>query len=105
MAQSPITSLVYVTTAPSQVVDEHMVFTFTALCRASGADVIQVQALVNEGLLNPTGSGPQDWQFSGPSLPQTRAALRLARELELSLHGAAIVMNLLAEIEVLKGRR
>ena len=105
MSQSPITSLIHVTTACSQVVDEHVVFTFTALCRASGADFTQVQALVAEGLLSPTGSGPQDWQFSGPSLPQTRAALRLARELELSLHGAAIVMDLLAEIEVLKARR
>ena len=93
------------TTAASLVVEEHVVFSFTALCRASGADNSQVQALVAEGLLQPTGNGPEDWQFGGASLPQTRSALRLARELALSLHGAAIVMDLLAEIEVLKLRR
>ena len=91
-----------VSTAQSAVVDEHFIFNFTALCRASGADDEQVHALVAEGLLQPSGSGPQDWQFGGASLPQTRRALRLARELDLSLHGAAIVMDLLAEIAVLK---
>jgi chaperone modulatory protein CbpM len=95
----------YVTTAESLVVEEHVVFSFTALCRASGADDSQVHALVAEGLLHPTGKGPEDWQFSGSSLPQTRRALRLARELELSLHAAAIVMDLLAQIDALKLRR
>ena len=102
MALSPF---VVVTSAESLVVEEHVVLTFTALCRASGAASTQVQALVAEGLLHPTGNGPEDWQFSGPSLLHARKALRLARELELSLHGAAIVLNLLAEIEALKARR
>lgn len=105
MARSPINSVIYVTTAKSVVVEEHVVFSFTALCQASGADNAEVQALVAEGLLSPTGSGPEDWQFSGPSLLRARAALRLARELELSLHGAAIVMDLLAEIDALRARR
>ncbi len=94
-----------VITAESFVIEEHVVFTFTDLCRASGAEDKQVQALVAESLLHPTGSGPEDWQFSGPSLLCVRSVLRLARELELSLHGAAIVMELLAEIAVLKARR
>ena len=86
------------------VVEEHVVFSFTALSRASGADDTQVLALVAEGLLNPTGHGPHDWQFSGSSLPCARSALRLARELELSVHGVAIVMDLMAQIEALKAR-
>jgi chaperone modulatory protein CbpM len=90
------------TTAHSLVVEEYVVFTFTDLCRASGAHDTQVLALVEEGLLEPTGSSPQDWQFSGPSLQRARSALRLARELELSLHGAAIVMDLLDQIRGLQ---
>lgn len=101
---TPGTPFTDVDAAATLVVEEHVVFTVTALCRASGSDLAQVQALVAEGLLSPTGSGPQDWQFSGPALRQARIALRLARELELSLHGAAIVINLLAEIEMLKAR-
>lgn len=93
------------TTVPSLVVEEHVVFSFAALCKASGADDAQLHGLVAEGLLTPTGDGAHDWQFSGPSLPQTRSALRLSRELDLSLHAAAIVMDLLAQIECLKAQR
>lgn len=93
------------TTTRTQVLDDEFTFTFTALCRASGADDDQVQALVEEGLLQPSGSGPGDWQFSGLAVLRVRSTLRLARELELNLHAAAIVMDLLAEIESLKARR
>ena len=86
------------------VVEEHVVFTFTALCRASGADAAQLQALVGEGLLEPAGHGPDDWQFNGNALPRALTALRLARDLELGLSGVAIVMDLLAEIETLRSR-
>jgi hypothetical protein len=102
MAQFDVSHL---TALDSLIVEEHVVFTFTTLCRASGADEAQLHALVAEGLLHPTGIGPKDWQFGGPSLPQTRSALRLARELDLSLHATAIVMNLLAELAALKARR
>ncbi len=102
MARSYVTSL---TVAPSQLLEERVFFTFAALCRASGAEESQMQALVAEGMLHPTGSGPEDWQFSGTSLPYARRALRLSRELHLSLHGAAIVLDLLNEIEFLKARR
>ncbi len=95
------------------IVEEHVVFTFTALCRASGADAAQLQAMVGEGVIEPTpaagtpgatSASPDDWQFSGNALPRARTALRLARDFELSLTGAALVMDLLAEIERLRSR-
>lgn len=101
---APSTS-VSITAVAGLIVEEHTVFSFTALCRASGADGAQVHALVSEGLLDPTGHGPDEWQFSGPSLHRARNALRLARELDLSLHAVAIVIDLMAEIEALKARR
>jgi len=107
------------TTLSGVVVEEHVFFTFTALCRASGADAAQLQAMVGEGLIEPTlmteptattaaathsGGGTADWQFSGDALPRARTALRLTRDLELPLSGAALVMDLLAEIESLRSR-
>lgn len=86
------------------VVEESVSFTLASLCQASGADVEQVHALVNEGLLQPTGHGPDAWEFGGDALLQTRRALRLARDLELSMPGVALVMDLLAEIERLQSR-
>lgn len=93
-----------VVTTATVVVEEHVLFSLSALCHASGADHEQVLALVGEGLLLPTGQRPEDWRFSGDALPQTRLALRLAHDLELQLSGVAIVMDLLAEIERLRSR-
>jgi len=98
MADHPIVPL-----APL-IAEQHVSFTLVALCRASGADPEQVQDLVGEGVLQPAGQGTDGWQFGGDALPQTRRALRLARDLELSLSGVALVLDLLAEIERLQSR-
>jgi chaperone modulatory protein CbpM len=86
------------------VVEEQIVFTLSALCRASGAQAEQVHALIDEGLLQPTGQQPEDWQFSGSALRSTRMALRLARDLELAPSGVVLVMGLLGEIERLQAQ-
>lgn len=91
-------------TAAALVVEEHVSFGLSALCHASGADPEQVRALVAEGLLQPVGDTPVDWLFPGEALPQTRRALRLARDLELDLAAVALVMDLLAEIDRLRSR-
>jgi len=94
----------HVVIAESVVVEEYVSFNVSALCRASGANLEQVQALVGEGLLVPTGPGPADWQFSGDALPQTRRALRLAHDFELDMAAVTLVMGLLGEIDRLRSR-
>jgi len=86
------------------VVDEQLVFTLTTLCQATGADTEQLLALVQEGLLQPQGERPEDWRFSGTAMPQARMALRLMRDLDIGLSGAAVVMDLLAEIDRLRAQ-
>ena len=66
------------------VVEEELVFSLAALCQASGAQAWQVQALVVEGVLQPSGPRPEDWRFGGVALQRTRLALRLARDFELA---------------------
>lgn len=95
---------IIVLTTETVVVEEHVSFTLPALCQASGAREEQVDALVGEGLLQPTGQGPHDWRFSGDALPQTRRALRLARDFELDLAAVSLMMDLLAEIDQLRSR-
>jgi chaperone modulatory protein CbpM len=95
---------VVVLTTASVVVEEQVSFTLSALCQASGAQQDLVHGLVGEGLLQPTGQGPVDWQFSGDALSQTRRALRLARDFELDLAAIGLVMDLLAEIDRLRSR-
>ncbi len=94
----------HIVTLAAVVVEEQLSFTLATLCQASGASAEQVHALVGENLLRPAGPGPSEWHFGGDALRRTRRALRLARDLELSLSGVALVLDLLADIERLQSR-
>jgi chaperone modulatory protein CbpM len=86
------------------VVEENLRFTLAELCRACGAESSLLTALVEEGLLQPSGSGPEDWQFAAGALSRARAALRLMRDLQLSVDALALVVELLDEIETLRAQ-
>lgn len=86
------------------VVERDLRFTLDELCRACPAEPSFVLALVEEGLLRPSGSGPDDWQFEGAALARARTASRLARDLQLSVDAMALVLTLLDEIDELGAR-
>lgn len=86
------------------VVEEDVRFTLVDLCRACDVERTQLIALVDEGVLEPAGGAPEDWVFSGSSLLRARAALRLVRDLDVSVAGAALVLELLDQIETLQAR-
>ena len=88
----------------SVVVEEEIRFTLADLSRACQADGVRLMALVEEGVLQPAGSGPDDWLFGGPSLRRARAALRLSRDLDLNANGTAVVLDLLDEIARLRSK-
>jgi chaperone modulatory protein CbpM len=86
------------------VVEEEIAFTLSELCRACGTGEAQVRALVSEGVLDPSGTGPQDWMFDGLALRTVRTVQRLAVDLELGIAGAAIVLDLLEQVAALQSR-
>lgn len=86
------------------IVEEEVQFTLIELGRACSADTQQLIALVDEGVLTPIGEAPPLWRFDGSSLRRARAALRLTRDLELTAAGAAMVLDLLDEIDALRSR-
>jgi chaperone modulatory protein CbpM len=86
------------------VVEASVTFTLTELCRACRGSDQQLLALVEEGVLEPGGSGPADWVFDGSALGRARTALRLIDDLALSPAGAALVLDLLSQIDELKAR-
>jgi chaperone modulatory protein CbpM len=81
-----------------QVVEEEVELSLAELCRACDADSELVVQLVEQGLIEPRGSAPPAWVFAGTSLRRTRVAVRLMRDLELNLPGAALAVDLLDEI-------
>jgi chaperone modulatory protein CbpM len=89
---------------PCVIVEQEVQFTLEELSRACGTDSAQLILLVDEGILDPGGQNPRDWVFSGLSLRRARTALRMARDLQLGVEGAALVLDLLDEIEGLRSQ-
>lgn len=85
-----------------QVVEEEVSMSLTELCQACSTERELVLQLVEHGVIEPQGSAPQSWVFGGSSLQRTRVALRLLRDLELNLPGAALAVDLLDEIARLR---
>ncbi len=73
----------------------------THSCRLSRELLLQ---MVAEGLLQPQGPAPEDWRFPGPQVRRAQRAARLMRDLELDLPAAALVLELLEEVERLRAR-
>lgn len=86
------------------LLDEELTVTFTELTRLCGASDRTVRLLVSEGVLHPAGERPQEWRFSGLEVRRARLVMRLQRDLELNLAGAALALDLIEEVRALRRR-
>jgi len=89
------------------VVEEQTEIDLDELCAVCRVERTQIVQLVEEGvidLLPAAGSAaePPPWRFSGESATRARRALRLQRELDLDPAAAALVLDLLDEIAMLR---
>ena len=58
--------------------------------------------LVSEGVIEPVGESAP-WQFPGEALLRARRARRLVDDLGINLAGVALVLELLDELDKLRG--
>ena len=86
------------------LLDEQVHYSLKDVCRVCECQTEWVVALVEQGILHPTGDASQLWQFPGSSLHTAMKARRLQRDLELNLCGVALVLELLDEIDALRSR-
>ena len=84
------------------VIDERVELAVRDVCHACGSSIEWVVELVHEGVLEAEGPSADEWRFSGATLSRAIQARRLQRELDLSLHGVALVLELMDEIESLR---
>jgi chaperone modulatory protein CbpM len=85
------------------VLDEQVTFTLRELSLACGIQTELVVEMVDEGVIEPASAGAE-WQFHGGSLVRAQRALRLVHDLNLNWPGAALVLDLLDELERLQKR-
>ncbi|WP_295384830.1 chaperone modulator CbpM [uncultured Thiodictyon sp.] len=87
------------------VLDEGLVVTLAELTQLCGSSGRTLELLVGEGVLRPqAGGAPGEWRFDGVAVQRARRALRLRHDLELNLSGTALALDLLDELEALRGR-
>jgi chaperone modulatory protein CbpM len=94
----------FISVTHAVVVEDDVEFTLDELSRACRVDTEQLLALVDEGVLAPSGDDPVHWRFGDTSLRRALAALRLTRDLGLNTAGAALVLDLLEENEALRSQ-
>jgi chaperone modulatory protein CbpM len=86
------------------ILEEQTQLTLADLCGACAVHAERIVELVDAGVLEPLGREPSRWRFGGASLHRARMALRLQRDLDIDLAGAALALELLDEIESLRAR-
>ena len=93
------------TLAPAvELIDDQTTFTLVELCRSCAVEAELIEALVEQGILEPTGRRGSHWCFPASSLRRTRITLHLKRDLGVNLAGAALALELLERIEALEGQ-
>ena len=90
--------------AHAVLIEDGPTFTLVQMSRICQTDRLHLVALVQEGVLTPAGDDPPSWRFAGSSVRRARSALRLTRDLERSPAGAALVLDLLDQIEALRSQ-
>jgi chaperone modulatory protein CbpM len=84
--------------------EEPTELTLAQVCRACSVKTEFIIELVDEGALAPVAPKPQGWRFTFAHLRRVRVASRLQRDLGVNLAGAALALELLDEIDVLRAR-
>jgi chaperone modulatory protein CbpM len=89
-------------TITGQIIDETTEITLVELCQSCAVDAGLVEAMIEEGILEPTGKRGTEWCFSYISVKRTRTVVRLQRDLGVNLAGAALAIELLERLERLQ---
>lgn len=86
------------------ILEEAVGLSLDELCHACSAEQAQLVALVDEGVVTPSGAEPAGWRFTGVHLRRARVAVRLERDLGVNPAGAALALQLMDELDDLRAR-
>ncbi len=84
------------------VLDDSTTWGITEICTLCRVENELVHEMVNEGLVIPEGSSPENWRFNGLAVKRIQVTMRLQNDLRINLPGAALVLDLLDELEELR---
>ena len=86
------------------ILEEDIEVSLAELCSACQVHAEFIIALVDEGIIEPSGREAGDWRFAGASLQRAQVTRRLQQDLGVNLAGAALVLDLMDEVRRLKSQ-
>ena len=84
------------------VLDDSTTWGITEICTLCRVENELVREMVNEGMVIPEGNSPETWRFNGLAVKRIQVTMRLQSDLRVNLPGAALVLDLLEELEELR---
>jgi chaperone modulatory protein CbpM len=86
------------------VMDDNQAVSMAELCQCCSLPAEQVVSMIKHGIVEPIESRItiSHWQFSGESVLRVQTAVRLKRDLGVNLAGAALALELLDEVKILR---
>ncbi|NOY16821.1 MAG: MerR family transcriptional regulator [Gammaproteobacteria bacterium] len=87
-----------------EIIDEYFEFSLADLCQCCGVQAEAIIDMVEEGLLTPVGTSPSNWRFTGTAQRKVEITLHLQRDLRINLPGAALALELMEEIDMLRSK-
>lgn len=92
-----------VTTLSGHILEEETQLTLAELCDRCHIPAERMIKLVEHGVISPCeGQSVRQWRFHGNSLVRVDKALRLRRDLNVNLAGAALILELMDELTELR---
>ena len=82
--------------------DDDQLFTLADLCRACDVHAEIITDMIAYGIIEPRGEVSARWQFPGSCLSRVTTVVRLQRDLEVNLAGAALALDLIEEVRELR---
>jgi len=84
------------------LIDDDKLFTLADLCRSCGVPAEVINDMIEYGIIEPSGDTAAHWQFAGGCLWRVTTVVRLQRDLEVNLAGAALALDLIEEVRELR---
>lgn len=87
-----------------QLLDECASFAIGEFCARLHVEPGRVAALVEAGVIEPHGAGPESWVFPPDALRRARIAARLIADLGVNAEGVAVILDLVEQRRALEAR-
>ncbi|WOG25682.1 chaperone modulator CbpM [Endozoicomonas sp. 8E] len=75
---------------------------FTEICLQTGVAEETIIEIIEQGIVEPIGTSPREWQFSPAMVLLTRKAVRLHDDLDVDWPGIALAIELLEKLDHLR---